>query len=404
MRNTFGKLCVIFGTLLLLFAVAFTSIALVLKDSDYIEDQYQKQNVSEQMGMSVPDLSAATDVLLEYMRGERENIRFGARVNGAEIGNIFYHEKEVVHMAEVQSLWLGLSSFSRYAMLAGIALLILGGVLPERGKKRAVFGSGVIWGAGVFGGVLAFFGVWAIMNFQSFWTVFHFIIFPASLFQYLAAGATPTAMNELNWVLPNDSMMVNMLMPIFPPLVMRCGIFVIAEIVFALLIGLLIRFIGHKKVSAAVEDIVTVERDTDDPVVIDGPDLVLAHQLRNAPVSKREELKRRAEAGLPLFDPPKKKEEPKEEPAIELRDDAPVCTPPAQDDASEESAIELRDGAPEPNEDAEPAAAEEPAIELRDAASEPEGDAGCDGGTDDEASAQTPVRSEEADKEEADEE
>ena len=133
--------------------------------------------------------------------------------------------------------------------------------------------------------------------------------------------------------------------------------------------------------SAAVEDIVTVERDTDEPVVIDGPDLVLAHQLRNAPVSKREELKRRAEAGLPLFDPPKKKEEPKEEPAIELRD-----------------------GAPEPNEDAEPAAAEEPAIELRDAASEPEGDAGCDGGTDDEASAQTPVRSEEADKEEADEE
>ena len=372
MRNTIGKLCVIFGTLLLLFAVAFVSVSLVLKDSDFIEDQYQKENVSELMGMSTPDLSAATDVLLSYMRGERENIRFGARVNGAELDNIFYHEKEVVHMAEVQSLWLSLSAFSRYALLIGTALMILGAALPERGKKRAMIGSGIIWGAGVFGGVLVFFGAWAIMNFQSFWTVFHFIIFPGSLFQYLAAGATPAAMNELNWVLSSDSLMVNMLMPIFPGLVMRCAIFVIAEIVFVLLIGLMIRFIGSKKVTEAVADVITVEHDSNEPVVIQGPDLVLAHQLRNAPVSKREELKRRAEAGLPLYDEPKKTREEHKEPEIVLREDAPVAEPASEPEETTE------DSAPETENDL----SEEPAIELRedtpavetpkDAATEPE--------------------------------
>ena len=372
MRNTIGKLCVIFGTLLLLFAVAFVSVSLVLKDSDFIEDQYQKENVSELMGMSTPDLSAATDVLLSYMRGERENIRFGARVNGAELDNIFYHEKEVVHMAEVQSLWLSLSAFSRYALLIGTALMILGAALPERGKKRAMIGSGIIWGAGVFGGVLVFFGAWAIMNFQSFWTVFHFIIFPGSLFQYLAAGATPAAMNELNWVLSSDSLMVNMLMPIFPGLVMRCAIFVIAEIVFVLLIGLMIRFIGSKKVTEAVADVITVEHDSNEPVVIQGPDLVLAHQLRNAPVSKREELKRRAEAGLPLYDEPKKTREEHKEPEIVLREDAPVAEPASEPEETTE------DSAPETENDL----SEEPAIELRedtpavetpkDAANEPE--------------------------------
>ena len=372
MRNTIGKLCVIFGTLLLLFAVAFVSVSLVLKDSDFIEDQYQKENVSELMGMSTPDLSAATDVLLSYMRGERENIRFGARVNGAELDNIFYHEKEVVHMAEVQSLWLSLSAFSRYALLIGTALMILGAALPERGKKRVMIGSGIIWGAGVFGGVLVFFGAWAIMNFQSFWTVFHFIIFPGSLFQYLAAGATPAAMNELNWVLSSDSLMVNMLMPIFPGLVMRCAIFVIAEIVFVLLIGLMIRFIGSKKVTEAVADVITVEHDSNEPVVIQGPDLVLAHQLRNAPVSKREELKRRAEAGLPLYDEPKKTREEHKEPEIVLREDAPVAEPASEPEETTE------DSAPETENDL----SEEPAIELRedtpavetpkDAANEPE--------------------------------
>lgn len=372
MRNTIGKLCVIFGTLLLLFAVAFVSVSLVLKDSDFIEDQYQKENVSELMGMSTPDLSAATDVLLSYMRGERENIRFGARVNGAVLDNIFYHEKEVVHMAEVQSLWLSLSAFSRYALLIGTALMILGAALPERGKKRAMIGSGIIWGAGVFGGVLVFFGAWAIMNFQSFWTVFHFIIFPGSLFQYLAAGATPAAMNELNWVLSSDSLMVNMLMPIFPGLVMRCAIFVIAEIVFVLLIGLMIRFIGSKKVTEAVADVITVEHDSNEPVVIQGPDLVLAHQLRNAPVSKREELKRRAEAGLPLYDELKKTREEHKEPEIVLREDAPVAEPASEpEETTEDSAPETENDLPE-----------EPAIELRedtpavetpkDAATEPE--------------------------------
>ena len=235
MRNSIGKLCIILATLLLLFAAGVQSTALVLKDSDFIEEQYQKQNVSELMGMSVPDLSAATEVLLSYMRGERENIRFAARVNGAELNNIFYHEKEVVHMAEVQSLWLGLDAFSWYGIIAAAVLLVIGIALPERGKRRAIFGSGVIWGAGIFGGVLVFFGVWAVMNFQSFWTVFHFIIFPGSLFQYLAAGATPDALNELNWMLSSDSIMVNMLMPIFPGLVLRCAIVVVAEIAFVLL-------------------------------------------------------------------------------------------------------------------------------------------------------------------------
>lgn len=348
MRNTFGKLCVIVATLLLLFSVAFWSISLVLQNNDYIEEAFQKQNVSELMGMSTPDLAAATDTLLSYMRGERENIRFSARVNGVVLDNIFYHEKEVVHMAEVQTLWLGLTAFSRLAPLVGTVLLLFGVLLTQRGARRLTLGSGVVWGAGIFGGVLLFFGAWAIMNFQSFWTVFHFIIFPGSLFQYLAAGATPDALNNLNWVLSNDSIMVNMLMPIFPPLVLRCAIIVIIEIAAVLAVGLLLRLVGTKRMPAATADIVTVERDVNEPVAIDGPDLVLSHQLRNAPVSKREELKQRAKYGTALSDTPNDVQEPE----ITLRDDTPEAEPepeeattPEPEEATEPE-ITLRDDAP----------------------------------------------------------
>jgi hypothetical protein len=165
-------------------------------------------------------------------------------------------------------------------------------------------------------------------------------------------------------VLSNDSIMVNMLMPIFPPLVLRCAILVVAEIAFVLLIGLLLRLIGYRKVTAAVADIVTVEHDANEPVAIDGPDLVLAHRLRNAPVSQREELKRRAKKGLPL-EVQKPRPEPEAEPVIELRTDAPQSADEPTDEPdepAEEPVIELRGD--EPDEPAEEPA-EEPVIELR---------------------------------------
>ena len=306
MRNTFGKLCVILATLVLLFSVAFFTIALILRDNDYIEQKYKELDVSTQMGMSVPDLSRATTALLDYMRGERPNIKVEAKVNGADIPDIFFHEKEVVHMAEVQTLWLGLDAFSKFGAIGAAALLIGGILLIERGKKRAILSSGIFWGCGIFGGFLGFMGVWAILDFSSFWTVFHFIIFPASLFQYLSAGATVQAMNELNWMLPNDSIMVNMLFPIFPPLVLRCAICVIIEIAVVVIAAIFIRFAWRKQgTRSPVADIVVVEHDENEPIPIKGPDLVLAHKLRNAPVSKRAEILRRAKNGEPLEDPPK---------------------------------------------------------------------------------------------------
>ena len=326
MRNSLGKLAVVFGTILILFAAAFLSVSLVLRDADFIETKYREKNVSEEMGMSIPDLSGATETLLAYMRGERANIRYPAKVNGEQLDDVFYHEKEVVHMEEVQGLWNGLYQFSRYGAVAGALLIGVALLLIETGKKRALLSSGLFWGLGIFGGVIAFFGIWAVLDFDSFWTVFHFLIFPTSLIKYLSAGAPPEAMNSLNWVLSNDSIMVRMLMPIFPPLVLRCAVCVIAEIALVLLIAFLIRFAGQKKVSRAVADIVTVDRDADEPVPIEGPDLVLAHKLRNAPVSMREELLRRAEAGEPLDEPEEPvgtKEEQPEEPA-ETKEEDPV--------------------------------------------------------------------------------
>ena len=306
MRNTFGKLCVILATLVLLFSAAFFTISLILKDNGSIEQKYKELDVSSELGMSTPDLAKATTALLDYMRGDRVNIKVEAKVDGVDRKDIFTYEKEIVHMAEVQTLWLGLESFAKYGAMGAAALLLIGFLLIERGKKRAILSSGIFWACGIFGGVLVFMGVWALLDFSSFWTVFHFLIFPASLFRYLSAGATVQAMNELNWMLPNDSIMVRMLTPLFPTIVLRCAICVIIEIAVVTIIAIFICFAWRKQgVPSPVADIVVIERDENEPVAIKGPDLVLSHKLRNAPVDMRAEILRRAKNGEPLEDPPK---------------------------------------------------------------------------------------------------
>ena len=44
MRNSFGKLAVIIGTILILFAAAFLSVSLVLRDTDFIEAKYREKS------------------------------------------------------------------------------------------------------------------------------------------------------------------------------------------------------------------------------------------------------------------------------------------------------------------------------------------------------------------------
>ena len=345
MRNTIGKLLVILSVLILLFSVAFQTVSLILRDTGYIEKKYRELNVGETMEqkMSTPDLAGATEVLLDYMRGERANIKYAARVNGVELKDIFYHEKEVVHMAEVQTLWLGLDGFSRYGAIAAGVMLIAGIILPEKGRRRAVLANGMFWACGIFGGVMVFLGIWALLDFSSFWTVFHFLIFPSSLFRFLSAGASQAALNELNWMLPSDSIMVSMLTPIFPSLVLRCAIAAAAEIGVVLLIAIVVRFAWRKaeKKPAPLADVVVIERDGNEPIPIEGPDLVLAHRIRNAPVSMREELLRRAQNGEPPEEPSSHAEEHRTDPLPET--DVPEEEAPETDE-TEEPSSRVEDG------------------------------------------------------------
>ncbi len=301
--------------LLLLFGIGFIGVDIIISDTDFIEQQYVELRTDEKMGMTIPDLSKATTALFDYMRGRRDNIKIAVKMNGTDVDDLFYHEKEVVHMEEVRALWRGLTAF----VIVGIALALglLAAILffGQHNTRLRSTGAGFLIGTILFAAVMITAAIWAISDFNSFWTVFHFIIFPDSLITYLSGGMTVETYNSLNWVFAPSFAMIRMLDELFLPLVLRASIVFGVEIVAFLLLSLLLYNRG-RKLSQAGSDIVEVREIVDQEryeKVDDAPDLVLQHKLQNASLKQKiklmEELRRDPNEPMPASEGSEKEAE-----------------------------------------------------------------------------------------------
>lgn len=289
MKQRFTKWITALATLLLLFAFGFLSVAGVVQNSRFLERQFAKLEVDESLHISVPDLSLATSTLFDYMRGEREDIQVSVTVNGVVMEDLYYHEKEIVHMEEVRTLWSTLRSVAWIGGIAGGILFLCAILFSDRESRGKGVSGGILWALLVFGVLLAFCGIWAVADFDSFWTVFHFLIFPDTLFVYLSEGATAAALNSLNWVLSADCYMIRILEPIFPPMVLRVVLFVVLELIVFLGIALVLRWTCRKKSEETEETEAPLEQEQEPS--LPPPDLLMEHRVMNTSVREREKLK-----------------------------------------------------------------------------------------------------------------
>lgn len=291
-RTGLIRLAAAFAAILLLFGIGFFSVSILLDDSDYIEQEYSSLGVGEDMGITVPDLSLATRALFDYMKGRRDDIRVSVYRNGVKVDDLFYHEKEIVHMEEVRSLWSVLTISAILGIALAFALLAAILFFGKPNTRLRNTGTGLMIGTLIFAGVMVAAGLWAIGDFTSFWTVFHFVIFPMSLIEYLSGGMTIEAYNSLNWVFEPTFAMIQMLDKLFLPLVLRAGIAFLVEIAVMLLIGLLCYARG-KRLAQTGSDIVevrTVEEEERYVPIEDAPDLVLQHKLQNASLEQKKRM------------------------------------------------------------------------------------------------------------------
>lgn len=200
----------------------------------FFEKQYQKLNTAQDMDMSKQDLMRATDVLLDYLKDERDDISL--QVVAAEEKVEMFNERETAHMVDVKNLYQGAMQVRFYAFLITLVAFAL---LFWKARKDLLFALCYRYvqcaiAAVVIAGVL---GLWIMSDFTTFWTNFHRLFFS----------------NDL-WLLnPATDRMIQMFPePFFFAMVSR--IVLAFAIVFLTLFGLSLYYLKHvmKKQKGAV--------------------------------------------------------------------------------------------------------------------------------------------------------
>ncbi len=152
---------------LLLFAVEFVAYGI----DGFYETEYAKYGVLEDVQMEMEDLLYVTDEMMEYLRGDRDDLVVETVVAGEE--REFFNEKEKRHMVDVQELFLaGMSArwiCVIFALVAGSFFYI---------KKRGnTYLGGIQWGVGLFLAGIASLCLLMMQDFNKYFTQFHLIFF-----------------------------------------------------------------------------------------------------------------------------------------------------------------------------------------------------------------------------------
>lgn len=184
-------------------------------DFGWYEKEYEKYDVLTDLEMEMSDVMNVTEEMMEYLRGDREDLVVHTTVDGVE--REFFNDKEKAHMVDVLYLFLGGLQLRRIGVALVIACIAL--LVVTKGDWRHILPKSCLIGMGTFIGVTAIAGVVFMSDFNKYFTIFHHIFFD----------------NDL-WLLdPKTDLMIRMLPEgFFLDMVVRIGV------IFLVLMGILL--------------------------------------------------------------------------------------------------------------------------------------------------------------------
>lgn len=139
----------------------------------YYEKEYTKYHVTEAVSMELSDLLAVTKEMMTYLKGDREDLHVPAIVNGQP--REFFNEREIAHMEDVRSLFIGAIALRRVCILLTAASVLL--LLLTRAKLRHLLPRALCVGTGLFFTAAAILAGIISTDFTKYFTIFHEIFF-----------------------------------------------------------------------------------------------------------------------------------------------------------------------------------------------------------------------------------
>lgn len=169
----------IFTAFCLMIILLITSVeAVVYWTPGYFEREYTKYNVLDSLpSMTMEDLLEVTYEMMDYLKGEREDLHVVTVMDGQE--REFFNEREIAHMEDVQVLFLRAMSLRRACIF--ICVLCLGFLFLTKAPVRRVLPPSICAGTGLFFGITAILALIISGDFTKYFVIFHHIFFDNDL-------------------------------------------------------------------------------------------------------------------------------------------------------------------------------------------------------------------------------
>lgn len=163
----------------LMIILFITSVeAVVYWTPGYFEKEYAKYNVLDSLpSMTMDDLIHVTDEMMDYLRGDREDLHVMTTMGGEQ--REFFNEREIAHMEDVQVLFLKALAIRRTCLVLAAALLIFMAA-TKAGMKR-VLPSSLCIGTGLFFALVSALALIISTDFSKYFVMFHHIFFTNDL-------------------------------------------------------------------------------------------------------------------------------------------------------------------------------------------------------------------------------
>lgn len=164
---------------MLIITLLLTDVQLAAFNRDYYNQKYEKYQIPQNIGISMPDLMASTEILLNYMDGKRDNLNFQMPINGVQ--QEFFSQRDKTHMIDVKNLIVQGKLIRNTAFWYVALYVILFYFIVKNKQKR--FSKLMIYA--VVAGLIPVLLLAILMNidFYKYFTIFHEIFFNNDLWQ-----------------------------------------------------------------------------------------------------------------------------------------------------------------------------------------------------------------------------
>lgn len=156
----------------LMYAILVTAVeAVVYWNDGYFEKEYRKYNVLRYVPMEMNSLLYVTDEMMDYLRGDREDLDIQVSINGRI--QEFFNEKEKRHMNDVKELFLA----AERLRTRGLWTAALAGLFLLWRRRGGVLLCTLQWGVGLFLAAVGTIASLATTSFTKYFTWFHLLLF-----------------------------------------------------------------------------------------------------------------------------------------------------------------------------------------------------------------------------------